>query len=181
VKTRLAAQIGARAAFETHEALLAGAVERLRDAPDYALELHVEGEADALRKFGLPIVAQAAGDLGAKMAAAIAAFVDGRGRIGVVVGSDCPLLARSHVREAIASLRDGADVALVPAEDGGYVLIGMKAVAPIVFERIEWGTERVLAQTLERARETNLRVALQAPLWDVDDEAGYRRWRALTR
>jgi glycosyltransferase A (GT-A) superfamily protein (DUF2064 family) len=48
-----------------------------------------------------------------------------------------------------------------------------------VFEEIAWGTERVLAQTLDRARRAKLRVALQDPLWDVDDERSYRRFRAL--
>ena len=178
VKTRLAAAIGERAALAAHDALLDAAIERLRDSDEYELELHVDGDATRLRRHGLSIRAQVAGDLGARMHASIATAVDA-GRIGIVVGGDCPLLDRAHVVAAIRALRRDADVAVVPAEDGGYVLVGMRRCSASLFERIDWGTDRVLAQTLARAREQDLRVALQAPLWDVDDEAGYRRWRAL--
>jgi len=198
VKTRLAATIGEHAALDAHEALLRGTIERLRGAAEYALALHVEGDPAALRVHGLPIEPQVQGDLGARMQAAMASMVGGgqeihttiagkpaptleRVPVGIVVGGDCPLLARAHVVSAIRSLHEGADVALVPVEDGGYVLIGMKACEPSLFTGIDWGSPRVLTQTLARAQSRRLRVALQEPLWDVDDEAGYRRWRALMR
>jgi hypothetical protein len=44
-----------------------------------------------------------------------------------------------------------------------------------LFEDIAWGTERVAAQTLERAREVKLDVHLLPPWYDVDDVEGLRR------
>jgi uncharacterized protein len=44
-----------------------------------------------------------------------------------------------------------------------------------LFEDITWGTARVAAQTLERAREVKLDVHLLPPWYDVDDVEGLRR------
>ena len=57
---------------------------------------------------------------------------------------------------------------LGPAEDGGYVLIGMKALNPAVFKGVEWGTDRVLEQTITNIDALNLSYVLLEPLWDVD-------------
>ena len=75
----------------------------------------------------------------------------------LVIGTDCPALAPGHLREAAAALREH-DAALVPAEDGGYVLIGMKRCHPALFERVEWGSATGLATTRARAAERRLRL-----------------------
>ena len=59
--------------------------------------------------------------------------------------------------------------------DGGYYLLGLKTVYSRLFEDITWGTERVAAQTLERARELKLDVHMLSPWYDVDDVEGLRR------
>ena len=40
------------------------------------------------------------------------------------------------------------DAVLTPAEDGGYVLIGLTRTDPRMFEDIEWGGDQVLAPPL---------------------------------
>src|SRR5438552_1293212 len=67
----------------------------------------------------------------------------------------------------------GADdrIVLGPSDDGGYYLIGMKKLYHRLFERIDWSTERVFAQTLERAREIGLNVHVLPKFYDVDDGA----------
>ena len=80
------------------------------------------------------------------------------------------------MEEAISRL-GRADAVLGPVEDGGYCLIGMNAPHPTLFRSIEWSTHGVVEQTLERAAEAGLRVALLDTLWDVDDYADYLRWQ----
>jgi hypothetical protein len=93
----------------------------------------------------------------------------------LVIGTDCPALTDVHLRGAAKSLRDGNDVILIPAEDGGYVLIGMRSAQPCVFSGIAWGTKTVLAETRTRIIEQRLMLVECPPLWDVDTEADYLR------
>jgi glycosyltransferase A (GT-A) superfamily protein (DUF2064 family) len=62
------------------------------------------------------------------------------------------------------------DAVLVPAEDGGYVLIGTNAPQPELFESMVWSTPRVAADTRARAANLNFSLHELAPLWDVDTE-----------
>jgi len=114
---------------------------------------------------------QPEGDLGARMLAAVAAC---NGPV-LVIGTDCPALTDVHLRGAAKSVRDGNDVIRIPAEDGGYVLIGMRSAQPCVFSRIAWGTKTVLAETRTRIIEQRLMLVECPPLWDVDTEADYLR------
>ena len=90
----------------------------------------------------------------------------------IAVNSDGPTLPIDHLREAVIRLAEAdVDVVLGPSEDGGYYLIGLKQHQPMLFQRIEWSTERVLAQTLARAEEAGLNVVLLPPWYDVDTPA----------
>ena len=73
-------------------------------------------------RFGVALACQDAGDLGARMLTAMAAA----NAPALIVGTDCPALTSDHLRAAADILRDGADAAMIPADDGGYVLIGMR-------------------------------------------------------
>ena len=57
------------------------------------------------------------------------------------------------------------------SQDGGYYLLGLKRLHHRLFEQIDWSTERVLQQTLERAAEIGLAVELLPTWYDVDDAA----------
>ena len=114
---------------------------------------------------------QPQGDLGARMLAAAAAC---NGPV-LVIGTDCPALTEVHIHSAANALRDGADVILIPAEDGGYVLIGMRSPQPALFADIAWGTKTVLTETRARIIEKRLVLAERPPLWDVDTESDLAR------
>jgi glycosyltransferase A (GT-A) superfamily protein (DUF2064 family) len=86
----------------------------------------------------------------------------------IVIGSDCPALAPEHLRAAAAVLAGGEDAVLAPAEDGGYVLIGLAHPERSLFERIAWGGPTVLAETRARLAAAGLRWRELATLWDVD-------------
>jgi uncharacterized protein len=66
-------------------------------------------------------------------------------------------------------------MALGPASDGGYYLIGLRTLAPELFDSIPWSTPEVLATTLRVAQSSGLSVSL-APTWyDVDGIDDLRR------
>ena len=101
----------------------------------------------------------------------------GRGHAAaVVLNSDSPTLPTALLVETANMLaQPGERAVLGPSTDGGYYLLGLKTVYRRLFEDIIWGTERVAAQTLERARELKLDVHMLPPWYDVDDVEGLRR------
>ena len=94
----------------------------------------------------------------------------------VIIDADSPTLPRDYLAEAFEELaRPGDRVVLGPAEDGGYYLVGLRRPHRRLFEEITWSSDRVLAETVERAGEISLSVAL-LPMWyDVDDAASLER------
>ena len=124
------------------------------------------------------LLAQSEGDLGHRLTAAFAALF-GRGLGPVVaIGADSPDLPLEFIAQALDALRAGqCEVALGPAADGGYTLIGLHSLQPAVFEAIPWSTSQVFSATRERCRQADLRV-LTVPEWyDVDDAASLARLR----
>ena len=93
-----------------------------------------------------------------------------------IIDADSPTLPPDYLTDAFDELaRPGDRVVLGPAEDGGYYLIGLRRPHRHLFERITWSSDRVLAETLERAREIALDVSL-LPMWyDVDDAVTLER------
>lgn len=124
---------------------------------------------------------QPQGDIGDRMHAASVWQICQPGALPLIIlGTDCPALSSADLQAAAAQLRAGTPVVLQPAEDGGYVLIGLRAPVPKVFQGVDWSTDRVMAQT--RARLQGLALAWwEAPmLWDVDVPADLDRLQALS-
>jgi rSAM/selenodomain-associated transferase 1 len=113
---------------------------------------------------GIELRSQAGSDLGERMANA---FVAHAGPL-LLIGSDCPALTAAHLAAAATALHDGHDAVFIPAEDGGYVLVGLRRPQPRLFEGIAWGSDQVMAQTRERLMALGLRWLEPATLWDVD-------------
>ncbi len=182
VKTRIAQALGAETAAAVYRALatrvlanLAG-LERveLRFAPDDALT-----EINPWLRPGWSARPQGAGDLGARLHRAfVEAFATGARHV-VVIGSDCPDVQPEDIQRAWHSLAT-ADLALGPARDGGYWLIGLTQAQPRLFAEMPWSTAEVLPQTLGRADALGLRVARLRELADVDSAADGQRFLART-
>ena len=177
VKTRLIPTIGAHAAAVLQERLTERAIATALAADVGPVTLWCSP--DATHSTFLKLVMQQRiilrrqpeGDLGARMLAATAASSDPV----LVIGTDCPALTELHLRGAANALREGNDVTLIPAEDGGYVLIGTRTPQPAIFADIAWGANTVLAETRGRIIEQRLGLTEQPPLWDVDTEADLAR------
>ena len=96
-------------------------------------------------------------------------------RHAVLVGTDCPALTVSHLRQAAHALAGGNDAVVVPAEDGGYVMLGLNRCDAELFHGIEWGSAKVMAATRERLRRLRWRWKELETLWDIDRPEDYRR------
>jgi rSAM/selenodomain-associated transferase 1 len=93
-----------------------------------------------------------------------------------LINSDSPMVPASSFATAANELaKPGDRLVLGPSDDGGYFLIGLKHVHHRLFEDIEWSTERVLEQTLQRAGEIGLEVYLLPIGFDVDDHETLQR------
>lgn len=132
------------------------------------------------RRHGVRTAPQPAGDLGSRMACAMHAhFARAPATPLLIVGTDCPVLTPDHLQLAAEALQSH-DAVLIPAEDGGYVLIGLRRPVPEVFQQVDWSTPQVLAQTLDRLGQAGASWRVLPPLWDVDEPADWLRWTQTT-
>jgi rSAM/selenodomain-associated transferase 1 len=93
-----------------------------------------------------------------------------------LIDSDSPTVTAKSFSKAIDLLSSGGDhVVLGPSDDGGYYLIGLNKLHRELFEQVDWSTDVVLDQTIQRAREIGLGVKLLPPGYDVDDAGSLRR------
>jgi rSAM/selenodomain-associated transferase 1 len=130
---------------------------------------------------------QCGGDLGEKMWHAATCALSARHPV-LILGTDCPRLTPLHLQNALATLKQGHEAVLIPADDGGYVLLGLTRVAPELFQDIAWGTDRVLVESRARLVVLGWRFAILDPLPDLDRPADCaqlarehpRLWQALT-
>ncbi len=173
VKRRLAAEIGQRAALRFHAGNLARLIGELARDRRFATILALTPDRARLRmrlRTRVAVVAQGHGDLGTRMARALA-----RARRAVVVGCDIPELGAADVAAAFRAL-GRADAVFGPAEDGGYWLVGLGPRRPArPFSGVRWSIRHTLADTLVNFR--HHRVALLRMLADVDTAADLRRHR----
>ena len=182
-KTRLIPALGERGAARLQREFTRHALRCAADAGLGPVTLWCAPEADhrfyrALRRTtGVDCRVQATGDLGERMHAAFRLHCT-EGPL-LVIGTDCPALRPHYLRDAAQALCKGHDAVFGPAEDGGYVLVGLRKPQPALFSGMAWSTPTVMAETRARARGLGLRVMELETLWDVDVPADLPRLRAL--
>ncbi|TAJ36150.1 MAG: glycosyltransferase [Reyranella sp.] len=176
VKRRLAAGIGARAAYDFYVSTLAHQIRTLARDPRWTVWLFVTPDAalghPAWR--GVRVLPQGAGDLGQRMKRPFKILPPGP---LVLVGSDIPGLRPHHVARAFALL-GRHDLVFGPAADGGFWLFGAQRTKPLprsLFSNVRWSTSTALADTLAGIPQVS--AVLSDTLDDVDDVAAYRRFR----
>lgn len=179
-KTRLIPLLGAAGAATLHGRLIEHALTTARTAAPDTLALWCAPDAtdpflqSAAQHHAASLQAQHGADLGARMAHAFSTTLQHADH-AICIGADCPALTVRHLQQAAAALRNGDDAVFVPAEDGGYALIGLSRPAPELFAGITWGEAAVMAQTRERLRGHGLRWSELEMLWDVDRPDDYHR------
>lgn len=176
-KTRLTPPLTPEEAAAFAAASLTDTLAIAQTVPDCtAILFHPSGSGDAIRaalggRLALPSFAlslRTRGDIGAAMAEAMACAFEGGVPQVALIGSDLPSLPPAHITAAFTALHAGADVALGPAEDGGYYLVAARQPRPELFTGIAWSTPAVFAQTAARATAAGLSLATVPPWYDID-------------
>jgi rSAM/selenodomain-associated transferase 1 len=191
-KTRLIPLLGEEGAVQAHEELvrrvLAEVSPLASDTSEFMACLWGASAHPTLGawadEYGLSSQLQANGDLGQRMAHALESSLGAGAEQAILIGSDCPEMNAAYIRDAKTALAE-ADLVLGPAEDGGYVLIGINNTPALaeaykaLFTDVDWGSNRVLQQTVAKANVAGLTVALLDPRWDVDRPADWQRYLHL--
>jgi rSAM/selenodomain-associated transferase 1 len=181
VKTRLIPVLGAAGAAHFYTGLLDSCLDmsisaRLcpvaLDCSPHTAHAHFR---QLRERYRVELRQQADGDLGQRMSRALQTALQHSGPV-ILIGADCPSLSPHDLETALDQLDAGTDVVLGPAGDGGYYLIGMHTHHPGLFADIPWGTDAVLEQTRERARQQGLRCHLLPLHNDLDTPADYHAW-----
>jgi rSAM/selenodomain-associated transferase 2/rSAM/selenodomain-associated transferase 1 len=184
-KTRLIPELGPSGAAGLQRRLTLRAYRAARAAAEHdGLEFEIRfdgGDQAAMRNWlghDWTLREQGQGDLGQRLARAFeAGFREGATAI-VIIGADCPEITPGLLRQAFEELSSYHAV-LGPANDGGYYLLGLKKHLPELFTHIAWGTETVLATSLEILRRTNVSACLLPPLTDIDRPEDLALWRRI--
>lgn len=185
VKTRMMPYLSASAACALHCELTLWACRRLLNSGLGDVELSVAGDShhalfSRCQAMGISRVSQQRGaDLGQKMYNAIRAGLAHYDKV-ILVGSDCPGIDAVYLRQAVAAL-DAAPVALGPATDGGYVLIGARSITEDVFQAIPWGSDQVYSRTQTALRGAGLTWTELPTLTDIDRPEDLPVWENLKR
>lgn len=171
VKTRLIPAVGEKGAADLQIALLDDLLWRLHGS----VELELWGTDSAakphyqslINQYHLGFRRQTEGDLGVRMEKAFAsAFL--RGRMPLLVGADCPAIDIDLIDAMTEELEMGADAVMVPANDGGYVALGLAVKNYQLFRGIKWGSKHVADQTLEAMFNTGMECSVFEPVADID-------------
>jgi rSAM/selenodomain-associated transferase 1 len=113
------------------------------------------------------VVAQKGEGLAAGLTSVFAHFAaSGRQRV-VAFNSDSPHLPRSVLEDAFETLA-AHDIVVGPTHDGGYYLVGAKAVHPALFDGDGMGTSNALEGLLSRTRALELSVGFATAFYDID-------------
>jgi len=181
VKTRLTPEFSAEQAAKIHQQLLEHSVANLVRYKNADVQLHCSPDTSHAffqylkAIYRLPLHVQSEGDLGQRMSKALFNALVEYKKV-LLVGADVPAMNINYIRKAYAAL-DSNDIVLGPAEDGGYVLVGLTRPQPLMFDQIDWGTDKVLQQTIDRLEPAY--PLLLDTLWDVDLPEDVARFRQM--
>lgn len=181
VKTRLQPTLTATQAAAAHRELTLLTLDRAFQQPLCQVQLYCTPDTShsffeqCAKDYPLMLSIQRGVDLGERM---LNAFSDAlsKYRYAILIGCDCPSLAVADLHQALTALQNGQDVVIAPAEDGGYVLIGLNSPQPVLFEDISWGSEMVMTETRRKAKYASISIHELARQWDVDTADDWARY-----
>jgi uncharacterized protein len=178
VKTRIAQETDADTAMAVYAALVNQCVALCSSLYDIDVLVYYSpmiSENDLWNNVAKAKHLQSEGDLGSRMKSAFEETLDKYDK-AVIIGSDCPYITKDHLFMAFESL-DKADIAIGPAFDGGYYLLGMHTLIPQLFESIKWSTDTVYYDTIDVLFSQRKSVQILERLNDVDHYTDYLEWK----
>ena len=181
VKTRLQPLLSEEQSALFHERLVRHCLHELSGCDEWEIELWVGSPHSCweplVAAYGCELFFQQGMDLGARLSYTLD-DASSRAEKVIVIGTDCPTLTPKIISRAFAAL-DQYDVVLGPAEDGGYVLLGLSHCYVELFLNIDWGTENVLAQTRSQIERLSLSCFELPTLFDIDRPEDFFRLQHL--
>lgn len=184
VKTRLVPALGEVGALKLYEAMLEY-MTALLCKPCYChVELWVALDSQhafiqrLADQYGCTVHAQQGASLGERMQRAVQNGLDSARKV-ILVGGDCLSVDLSYVQQAVALLDSEGGTVIGPAEDGGYVLLGVSKLEAAMFEGIGWGSSEVLKQTLQQCVQQGAVCQLLDMRWDLDRPEDLQRLAAI--
>jgi rSAM/selenodomain-associated transferase 1 len=187
VKTRLQPRLSMQQCARLQQRLIEHTLRTCLDSNLCAVELWCSGDArhvffEACRqRYPVAMHVQQGRDLGARMLHALDRALQ-RAKFALIVGTDCPALTATHLEAAADILHANAPrqhAVFIPADDGGYVLLGATCASPALTENIEWSSDRVMAQSRRNLGRANIAFTELDRLWDVDRPQDLERLNAL--
>jgi hypothetical protein len=176
VKTRLGLEPAS--ALRLHRAFVRDALRTFGALENVDMELSTDEICDDWAEWPGARSVQCSGDLGRRMLGALAHALGAGRPNAMVLGSDSPGLPRSHVLQLLESR---GDVAIGPAEDGGYYAIACRRVHPEMFSGVRWSCESSLKDTVRAIEACGLSVEIGSKWFDVDTPADLARLQILAR
>ncbi len=184
-KTRLIPLLGPEGASLAHEELLRHVVRMAsaweRRSRDHLLRLWSTG--DSLHPLFRDLVPpralhkQPSGTLGHRLKHALTVGLEEANAV-ILLGGDAASVRTADLDWA-AKLLEDYPVVMAPAEDGGYVFLGMRRYDPRLFRNIPWGTRNVAQRTREALDDLGWKWIEQEGHWDVDRPEDWSRFLEL--
>ena len=180
VNTRLIPDIGVEAATNLQSELILSRLKTLQENNLCATHLWCSPNTEysffqnCKKHYDIELFEQFGDDLGLRMSFAIKQSLQNFTRV-ILIGTDAPSLTTDHIETSITELNNN-DMVLAPAEDGGYVLIGMSQHNHNIFQSINWGSDSVLEATRDKISKNKLTSYELEPCWDIDRVEDYQRY-----
>ena len=181
VNTRLIADIGVQAATLLQRDLIDQRLSMLTQADLCAVSLMCSPDVQddyfvhCKALYPISLLAQSGADLGMRMLNAIRPALQ-RYKYCIVIGTDAPALDEVLISQAIERLKKEPEVVFVPAEDGGYVLVGLQQPYEFLFQGISWGSAKVMQQSRSKLKKNGISFDELATCWDIDRFEDYQRY-----
>lgn len=177
-KSRIAATEGADEANRIYRELLQVSARTMRDFTHVVTHPDQAGELARCYPQAKALLSHRGDTLGDRVTDALCQIKSSGAESICAVGTDCPELNASDIARSFALLRDGHDVVVGPAQDGGYYLIAVRDPQNGVFEATMWSRPGLLRETIGLMRQKGLRYRLLEEKSDIDSIEDYRRWQA---
>ena len=185
VKTRLAKDIGDEKACSIYKLLAENVIKNviLKNPKTYNVHFFFTpaNKKNEIKDWLQPILAnnqgigtkyshQEGNTLGERMSNAFKQTLQGEGcKSCIIIGTDCPEIDATLIENAFDILKE-KDIVIGPCKDGGYYLLGMSRFVPDLFSDIDWSTDRVFDQTIEKIQKNNLSCGILKTLADIDTQ-----------
>jgi rSAM/selenodomain-associated transferase 1 len=175
VKTRLLPALSPQAAADLHTAFVYDMICRFSNLSGFDFELHTDIRTDAWSDTGVTRKLQISGHLGLKMIHALTEGTRAGYERSLISGSDAPTLPVSSIQALFSS---DADVALGPADDGGFYAISARRTDPFMFAGVAWSQPHTMAESIKAMEHCGLTVEIGPAWFDIDNPADLDRLRS---